>query len=126
MESFVSVVKFGFENYLLLLRSHEHRKNFARLRISSHRLRIEQGRYQDTLRHNRIRLRCTSGEVDDEKHFLFSCTSSPLERQCLYGKLTSCRNFDKLNSSQKLIWILSSENVDILLSVCKLIEKSGI
>ena len=118
---------FGFENYLLILKSHENRQSFAKLRISAHKLRIEQGRYQDTLRHNRLCLRCTLNEVDDEKHFLFSCTSSPVERNFMYTKLRSvCRNYDNLDSNQKLIWTLNTEDADILLAVCTLIKKSRI
>jgi hypothetical protein len=62
---------FGMKKYRLLLKSPEHRKNFAKLRISAHRLRIEQGRYQGIPYHNRTCLRCGSNEVDDEKHYYF-------------------------------------------------------
>ena len=35
----------GLEKYLLLLKNSEQRKNLTRLRLSAHRLHIEQGRY---------------------------------------------------------------------------------
>lgn len=118
---------FGLERYLTLLQSPEQRRNFTRLRISSHRLRIEQGRYQGTLRQDRICLRCTSNEVDDEKHFLFSCTSSQDKRNCLNSTINSlCPNFTHLIPSQKLIWLLNVENLDILISVCELVDEDKI
>jgi hypothetical protein len=45
----------------------------SKLRISAHKLQIEIGRYQGTLRENRICCRCTSGHVEDEIHYLLHC-----------------------------------------------------
>jgi len=118
---------FGLQKYLLLLKNSEQRKNLTRLRISAHRLHIEQGRYQGIPRQNRICNRCTSNEIDDEVHFLFSCTSSQDDRYYMNSKINSlCSNFNSLNSNQKLIWLLNTENVEILISVCNLISKSKI
>lgn len=118
---------FGLEKYLSILRSPEHRKNFARLRISAHRLRIEQGRYQGTPRQNRICLRCNSPEVDDEKHFLFSCKSCVLKRNAMDNAINCiCPNFRLLSQNDKLIWLLNVENIDILVSICELIKESDI
>ena len=118
---------FGLEKYLSILRSPEHRKNFARLRISAHRLRIEQGRYQGTPRQNRICLRCNSPEVDDEKHFLFSCKSCVLKRNAMDNAINCiCPNFRLLSQNDKLIWLLNVENIDIFESICELIKESDI
>ena len=118
---------FGLEKYLLILKNREHRKKFTRFRISAHRLHIEQGRYQGTPRQNRLCNRCTSNEIDDEMHFLFSCTSSQDERHYMNTKINSlCSNFHHLNSNQKLIWLLNTENLEILVSVCNLISVSRI
>ena len=45
----------------------------TKLRVSSHRLRIETGRYGSNRieRHERLCEVCTSGQVEDEYHFLF-------------------------------------------------------
>jgi hypothetical protein len=51
------------------------RGEILRIRISSHRLQIERGRYQSTLRQERYCLRCTSGKIDDEKKILISCST---------------------------------------------------
>ena len=118
---------FGLENYLMLMKSFEQRRNFTRFRISSHRLQIERGRYQGAPRQNRLCLRCTSSDVDDEKHFLFSCTTAPLERASVQDLINkTCPNFASLNQDQKLFWLLNNENVEILISISNLIIKSKI
>lgn len=118
---------FGLEPYLMLLRSPEHRKNFTRLRISAHKLAIEQGRYQGTPRQNRTCLRCSSGEVDDETHFLFSCKFLEDSRNnMIESALSECPNFRQLSDSEKLIWILNTENVEVLIKICELIKESKI
>ena len=108
----------------MLMKSFEQRRNFTRFRISSHRLQIERGRYQGAPRQNRPCLRCTSSDVDDEKHFLFSCTTAPLERASVQDLINkTCPNFASLNQDQKLFWLLNNENVEILISISNLIIK---
>lgn len=77
---------FGCEKYLSIISSFDLRRCLSRLRLSAHALRIERGRYQGTPRHNRTCPRCDSGEVEDEKHFLFNCNSLILQQ----SKLLSC------------------------------------
>ena len=64
---------FGREKYLSVLKGFEQRRCFTQLSISCHQLKIETGRYQGTLRQDRKCERCSSGEVEDEYHFLFHC-----------------------------------------------------
>jgi hypothetical protein len=52
----------------------------TQLRISCHQLKIETGRYQGTLLHDRKCERCSSGEVEDEYHFLFHCNKLENDR----------------------------------------------
>ena len=118
---------FGLEKYLFLLNNFEQRRNLTKFRISAHRLHIERGRYQGTPRHNRTCLRCSSNEVDDEGHFLFSCNSSEEERDILNEIINqSCPNFSRLDADNKLIWLMNTEDVHILSQICSLIKKSGI
>ena len=96
-------------------------------RISSHRLQIERGRYQGALRQDRLCLRCTTGEIDDEKHFLISCSTCPVIRTEMFSRINNiCQNFHVHNSEQKLYWLLNNENEEILASICNLIEQSTI
>ena len=64
---------FGIEPYLSILEKFEHRKNFTKFRISSHKLMIEKGRYHGIPREERLCLRCDLKEIEDEIHFIFQC-----------------------------------------------------
>ena len=46
---------------------------FTRLRLSSHRLKVETGRWSRMIRENRICQFCNNGEVQDECHVFTSC-----------------------------------------------------
>ena len=53
-------------------------------------------------------------EIDDEVHFLFSQD----DRYYMNSKINAlCSNFNNLKSNQKLIWLLNTENVEILISI---------
>jgi hypothetical protein len=88
--------------------------------ISAHKLQIEIGRYQGTLRENRICCRCTSGQVEDEIHYLLHCTCHANHREIFTTYLTSeCQNFQNLDDKCKLIWILNNEDPTILRYLCQ-------
>ena len=106
---------FGFENYLSIVRSFEHRKNITRLRISAHKLQIEVGRYQGILLHNRVCHRCSTGEIDDEIHYLSKCVKFTHERAELNDQITLiCQSINNLDDNNRLLWILNNENSIIL------------
>jgi hypothetical protein len=65
---------FGYENYLSTITNFEQRRRLSKLRISAHKLQIEIGRY-------RIFCRCTSGQVEDEIHYLLHCTCHANHRE---------------------------------------------
>ena len=50
-----------------------YKKNITRLRLSSHNLNIEQGRYRNENRNNRICTLCNSNDIEDEFHFVLKC-----------------------------------------------------
>ena len=118
---------FGFEKYLRLIQNFEQRRSLIRFRISAHRLNIERGRYLGIPRHERICLRCDSNSVDDEKHFLLSCSHLSEERAILFQMIDKlCKNFVKMDDVQKLIWLMTNEDEKILIQVSKMILSSGI
>jgi hypothetical protein len=91
---------------LPVLKIIEQRKIFTEFRISAHRLRIELGRYQGTLRQDRMCLHCSSGEVEDEIHYLLNCP-----------------NFIQLQNMEKIIWMINSGDHEILIKICFFIAK---
>lgn len=116
---------FGCEKYLSIISSFDLRRCLSRLRLSAHALRIERGRYQGTPRHNRTCPRCDSGEVEDEKHFLFNCNSLILQQSKLLSCIdANCTQFKTLDNKNKLIWLMNSENKDVLLELCNFIKNN--
>lgn len=118
---------FGQEKYLNLIKNFEQRRNFTRFRISAHRLNIERGRYIGIPREERYCNRCNNKTVDDEKHFLLSCNLIKEERKVLYELINkSCKNFHNLDSDNKLIWLMTNEDVQILIHVSKMILRAEV
>jgi len=68
------------EGYLSVIPNYHHRSTITRLRISSHHLAVETGRYEGKERKDRICATCDAGEVDNEDHFISSCSSVTSER----------------------------------------------
>ena len=119
--------KFGPEPYLFGNLNFANRRSLTRLRISCHRLNIELGRYKSIPRPSRTCLRCSSGEIDDEVHFLLKCDAFSTKRKSLLDCiLKTCMNFSKLADENKLQWLMVCENEEILHNVCDFIIESGI
>ena len=75
--------------YLLsdLTRKNPSRKTLVKLRISSHKLRIETGRYDNIPRDERLCNLCNCNRIEDETHFLLDCPSFSSIRQMFFSKL---------------------------------------
>ena len=120
---------FGFEKYLDLLKEQKKRRSITKFKISSHKLRIESGRYARPLipLNDRICERCDKQEIDDELHFLIRCTHFIEARKNLFDIVNKSNiNFYNSSSFQKIFWILNCENVDILNSLSMFLLESGI
>jgi len=105
----------GMEKYLDIVRNPEARKALAKFRVSSHNLCIETGRFINLAVEDRTCNLCPSKEVEDETHFLTSCSAYTQERMSLFRQANeACPNFASLNDSMKLIWLMSSEDEDII------------
>ena len=102
---------FGREKYLSVLKSFEQRRCLTQLRISCHQLKIETDRYHGTLLHDRKCECCSSGEVEDEYHFLFHCNKLENDQNPLLKEIAkSSPNFKRLNSKEKLVWLMNMVN----------------
>ena len=98
------------EPYLDLVQNRNQRAWLTRLRVSAHQLHIETGRYTrpvPTPVKDRICRFCSQNVVDDESHFILSCTTFEVKRQCFFNKLaTLVPNVLRLSSNDKLVTIL--------------------
>ena len=103
---------FGFEEYLKHIKNLDHRKKYTSIRISSHHLNIELGRYANQAKKDRICTICKSNKIEDECHFLINCPIYQYSdhRNVLFSKITkTCPNFTNLNEEQKVQYIMTAE-----------------
>ena len=105
---------FCFEDYLSKLQSNELRRNFTSLRLGSHKLEIESGRFQNIPRENRLCKLCQQGVVESEFHFLLCCNQYHTLRDKYFGNMSwptinkfnnimSCKIKSKLLNTSKFI-----------------------
>jgi hypothetical protein len=97
---------FEMAKYLKILHNRTYRNCKARLRLSSHKLRIETSRYGANRIHREERIcqLCDSNEIEDEFHFICVCYSYSNIRS-LYIK----QYYYRRPSMFKLIELLSTE-----------------
>ena len=74
---------YSFETYLNI-ENDQHRKSISQIRLSSHRLAIETGRWQNIPRENRLCTYCNMGTIESESHFIFECQGYSLGRTIMY------------------------------------------
>ena len=102
------------ENYLLS--SNNSRKEistFTKIRISCHKLHIEEGRYRKVPLQERICQLCNV-EVEDEKHFMLPCSKLETCRKSFYDKINYIYPaYSFTNISDKFKFILTSKDYDL-------------
>ena len=117
--------KFAMENYVLCLPVNK-RKNFTKLRISSHPLEIEKGRYSrpKVPAENRLCKFCNSSIVETEKHFLLECTLYDKIRINLYDTLKVCSLIDTDNHDETYLSLMGylQGDTEIAEIVCHFID----
>lgn len=117
--------EFKLENYLIMSNNYNHTVSLARLRISSHNLAIETGRYTKpkTPIIDRKCIHCSMNEVETEQHFLLSC---PLYNEERKGLLETSKqiltNLEHENDDDKFIKIMSSHEPTLLKVLSKFIS----
>ena len=76
------ILSFDFEHYLKVL-PNKLRVALSRLRLSSHQLRIETGRYSQNIvdRAQRMCTFCNKSDIEDEYHFVLMCPVYSILRQ---------------------------------------------
>ena len=117
---------FGLEKYLTLIKNYQYRRSICKLRVSSHRLLIEQGRYKNIPRNERLCKNCNQNAIEDESHFLIKCDKFNEERKDIFSQLNSkvqLQNLHQLSDEQKLFFILNCEDHEILNSVGKFLHE---
>ena len=86
------------------------RQNFTKLRISSHSLAIETGRYTrpKTPASERFCQMCSANKIENEKHFILYCDAYASMRHDLYNILNVIDSrFHVLDDNNKFIYIMT-------------------
>ena len=95
----------GEEKYLSCIASNKYRVALTKLRISAHRLEVEEGRYRNIELNQRLCRYCNMGFIENEYHFILICPFYyELRNTCLpryYCTWPSERKFKALMSSQQ-------------------------
>ena len=103
---------FEFTSYIDTVKWFNLRKYITKLRLSSHMLKIETGRYTNIPRHERKCEFCTKNDIEDEFHFVLIC---PLYNDLRYVYIH--KYYHVRPSVQKLISLLNNENQKVLLKL---------
>ena len=114
------------EKYLTCIQGDQLIRAVARLRMSSHDLAIERGRYTKpkTLLNDRTCKRCNLEEIDDEKHFLLRCDTFSIHRQSLlYTCRLKCSNFKDYTPDEQFVFIMTSKDNIIIQSLATFVHK---
>jgi hypothetical protein len=109
---------FEFEDYLSFINNISLRKQLSCMRLSSHALEIEVGRYNNINRENRICKLCNQNTIESEYHFLLCCTRYSEIRRKYFGA-TSWPSLNKFKC------LMSSKNKCTILKICKFIRDAN-
>ena len=114
------------EKYINIVTNTKHKIALSRFRVSSHSLNIEKGRHaRPKIERSDRKCPFCKTEVEDECHFITACPLYKKNRNELYSVIKKvCSNFDNLTDTQKLIYIMRSENPDIIKNIAKFISES--
>ena len=105
--------KFELQPYLKLPLKRNERTNLTRIRISSHNLAIETGRYHNPPlpRDQRFCFSCQT-EIEDEEHFILYC---PVYRDI---RLKYNNIFQKQSNNISVLEILNPEEISSAKNIC--------
>ena len=93
----------------------------CKFRVSAHKLEIEVGRYKNIEVNGRICAICKNG-IEDEIHFLLQCPKYTSERIKFLSSLEkNAPSIKKLNDTSMFIWIMSSEDPEVISCLCNYI-----
>jgi hypothetical protein len=101
------------ENYVKCTKVSRHeRATIAKLRSSTFPLAVELGRYRGIAKEERICKFCTTGQVEDEMHYLLNCSHYNDQRAILYTSiLHKINDFLNFSDEAKLNVILSDNRL---------------
>ena len=121
-------IKPKMEKYLEEITDFRYIKILTKFRLSDHNLMIEEGRRKRPKieRIDRLCKHCDKDAVDDEIHFLLSCTKYTAGRNVLLEKISHLYpNFNTISDNKsKFIFLLTQENIEVTKMLAIFIRQS--
>ena len=123
--------EFKPESYIKSISNRRLQKCLSQFRLSSHCLRIHKGRQErdkfgkNTPSDKRFCLSCKSGQIDDELHLMFNCSTHIKERENMFSKIQPFLAPNQTNSSSNidiLIQIINSTDNSVLYELSKFLS----
>ena len=116
---------FQLEKYLMAIKNKSSRANICNLRISSHKLEVEQGRYKRPKVDYDDRIcRFCKTHVENEYHFLLQCGLYHEVRQNFLKLLLQIMpNFLSLSDKDKFLLLISCSDNELIFMLSKYIDK---
>ena len=112
------------ENYLRLPLDKQSLFSFSRLRVSNHKLEIELGGYKNILPIERYCRLCNLNQIEDEFHFIMSCSVYSQHREQLFQQIKCfVPSFDTLPLSEKFIFLIGADDPEVLKPFIKFVKK---
>ena len=113
--------KYNSESYLNI-KNLENRKALRDIRMSTHKLNIETGRYKKISRELRICEHCSMNKIETEEHFILECPAYNNERQTLYGEIGMHKPHIEEEGIRQLKEIFDNGDIFILNKLGKFIK----
>ena len=106
---------YEMEQYLNIVKNQAHRKSITKMRLGTHDLRIQTGKYENNKApipvDQRICRHCQLNEIENEEHFIGHCETFKHIRHSFFSKISDQDpNFQNLNLSSKIKYILKANN----------------
>jgi hypothetical protein len=120
---------FGCELYLKCIQNKLMKSSYSKFRLSSHKLKIETGRYiikpKRLLPEERICDMCDSLDIEDEFHFLMKCKIYEKKRTELVEYISvHYPMFKELSDHHKFIWMMNILDEKIIQAVALFVHNS--
>lgn len=109
--------EYCFEPYLDIIRNDQLRKLLTCMRLSSHCLEIEIGRYNNVDRQNRVCKLCSQNMVESEFHFMLCCPLYKFIRSKYLGRCS-------WPTTQKFNMLMSIKNRKCLLNIARFVKEA--
>lgn len=102
------------EKYITCVTNIKHRTALTRLRCSDHKLSIEEGRFRNIERTQRLCTKCNMGSIENEYHFVLVC---PFYRDITKESLP--KYYNTWPTQQKIINLMTSPQTAVLKQLAK-------